>query len=142
MVGGHVWQGVCMAGAHVWQGGMCGKGACMVGAVCVAGGVCVARGVHGRGCMAGGMHATHAPQTLRDMVGQCAGGTHPTGMHSCIYEVHKIIKKISLENCDNCVLNRFGKLDLCKFLQIIGEKNPKKGNSAFFCRLTSFFFQN
>ena len=44
---GHVCGGrVCMAGGHVWQGGgMCGRGACM------------AEGV----CMAGGIHATHAP---------------------------------------------------------------------------------
>ena len=24
------------------------------------------------------------PPTLRDKVGQCAGRTHPTGMHSCL----------------------------------------------------------
>ena len=126
MVGGHVWQGVCMAGGHVWQGACVARGH-------VWQGVCVARGgVHGRGCMAGGMHATHAsPQTLRDTVGQCAGGTHPTGMHSCIYEVHKINKKISLDNCDNCVLNRFRKLDLCKFLQIIGDKTQREEIQLF-----------
>ena len=51
--------------------------------------------MHGKGfvwsgvCMAGG-HAwlgacmpRMPPPTLQDMVGQCAGGTHPTGMHSC-----------------------------------------------------------
>ena len=65
-------------GQHVWQGGMHGKGE-----------VCVAGAMHGReacmvgACMAGGMHAMHAPLTLQDMVGQCVGGTHPTGMHSC-----------------------------------------------------------
>ena len=60
MVGGHVWQGVCMAG------GMCGRGHAWQGS-CVAGGVCVARGgawqgVHGRG------HACHTclpPDTTR-----------------------------------------------------------------------------
>ena len=31
----------------------------------------------------GGVHGMHAPTLLRDMVGQCAGGKHPTGMHSC-----------------------------------------------------------
>ena len=25
----------------------------------------------------------HTPR-LRDTAGQCAGGTHPTGMHSCV----------------------------------------------------------
>ena len=39
---------------HVWQGGMCGVG------------------VHGRGGMRAGEMATEA------------GGTHPTGIHSCL----------------------------------------------------------
>ena len=62
------------------RGGMHGRGTCVV----VGGGghawlgACVAGGVCGRGCTC----HTH-PQTPRDMVGQCAGGTHPTGMHSC-----------------------------------------------------------
>ena len=43
----------------------------------------MAGGMHGRGaCVVGGGHACHAPPTPRDVVGQCAGGTHPTGMHS------------------------------------------------------------
>ena len=62
---GHAWQGVCVAGGmhcrggmhsrgHVWQVGMHDKG-----------------GMHHRGaCMAGAMSAR-------------AGGTHPTGKHSC-----------------------------------------------------------
>ena len=62
VAGGCAWHGVYMAGAMhgrraCMAGGMCGEGACMVGGVC------------GRGaCMA---------------YGQWAGGTHPTGMHSC-----------------------------------------------------------
>ena len=37
-------------------------------------------------CVAGG-YACHAClPTLRDTVGQCAGGTHPAGMHSCIIQ--------------------------------------------------------
>ena len=101
--GVRVWQGACMgsmhgrgacvAGEHAWGGGGCAwQGACVVGA-CVVG-ACVVGGMHGKGhvwwgvcgrgvCMVGGMHAMHAPRTLRDTVGQCAGGTHPTGMHSC-----------------------------------------------------------
>ena len=31
----------------------------------------------------GGVCGTYASLMQRDMVGQCAGGTHPTGMHSC-----------------------------------------------------------
>ena len=48
------------------------KGACVV-----KGGMCGEGGVHGEGGMRG-MHPL-----LRDTGGQCAGGTHPTGMHSC-----------------------------------------------------------
>ena len=56
-----------MGGGWACLGDMRGRGAC------VAGGT----------CMAGGMHDMHAlPPTLRVMVGQCVGGTHPTGMHS------------------------------------------------------------
>ena len=29
--GGHGWQGAYMAGAHTGRGGMCGRGACVVG---------------------------------------------------------------------------------------------------------------
>ena len=63
--------GVC-GGGHAWWGGVHGREACVVG------------GVHGGGaCMAGGMHRMHTPPTVRDTVGQCAGGAHPAGMHSC-----------------------------------------------------------
>ena len=94
---GHVWQGGdawqgCMCGrGHAWQGvgGMCGRGVCMVGGMC--GGVCVC--VWQGACMAGGVHATHAPPTLRDMVGQCAGDTHLTGMHSCFIMKARTKKK-------------------------------------------------
>ena len=69
--GGHVWLlpgGVCMAkggmhgeGGHVWRrGGVCGEG----------------------GAWQGGVHGMHPP--ARDKAGHCAGGTHPTGMHSCL----------------------------------------------------------
>ena len=94
---GHVWRGGCVCvcgrwghawlGAHAWQGGggMCCRGACMVRrwgvhgrghvwqgrGVCMVGGMC-GRGVHGGG---GGMRAG---ETATE-----AGGTHPTGMHSC-----------------------------------------------------------
>ena len=76
MVGGHAWQGVCVAG-----------GSCMVGGMHVGGhawwGACMLGGMHGRG-MHGRGHACHAcPPALRDIVSQCAGITHPTGMHSC-----------------------------------------------------------
>ena len=78
-------QGACVAGGHAWAGDMHGRGACVAGGHALAGerawqvgGVWVG-GMCGRGaCM------PHMPPwTLRDMVGQCTGGTHPTGMHSC-----------------------------------------------------------
>ena len=69
---GNVFTPVCdsvnMGGVH-GEGGMHGKG-----------GHAWRKG----GCMRGegGGHAWYA-RPLRDMAGQCAGGTHPTGMHSC-----------------------------------------------------------
>ena len=60
--------GVCMAG------GVHGQGACVAGEVVHGGGPCMAGGCvwPGGACMAG------------DMAGQCTGGMHPTGMHSCL----------------------------------------------------------
>ena len=88
--GGHTWPGGMHGGGHVWQGGMCGggmhgrgarQGACMVG-VCMAGDVCGSGDVwkgHAWGtCMAGETATT-------------AGGTHPTGMHSCSISAYKKI---------------------------------------------------
>ena len=61
-----------MGGGHVWRGGMRGSGGACVAGVCVGGyawrGACIPR---------------MPPQTPRDTVGQCAGSTHPIGMHSC-----------------------------------------------------------
>ena len=69
-------QGACVPGGHAWQG------------------ACMSRAVHGRGCAwQGGMHGGgHVWQGVHGWVagGVCvagetaaAGGTHPTGMHSC-----------------------------------------------------------
>ena len=59
-----------------WWGDVCDR------EECVAGGACVTEEER---AWQGGMHVMHAPRTLPDMVGQCVGGTHPTGMHSCIF---------------------------------------------------------
>ena len=60
---GHVWQGACMTGGCVWHGR------------------CAWQEAH---VWQGGMHGTHPhPDTTR--YGQWAGGTHPTGMHSCFH---------------------------------------------------------
>ena len=65
-------------GGHAWQrGGVCCKG----GGVCmVKGGM---RGKGGHVWQRGGMRGMHP--SPRDMAGHCAGGTHPTGMHSSLY---------------------------------------------------------
>ena len=68
-------------GGRAWLGGMRGWGGAWLW-----GGACVAGGVHGGGaCVAGGGACVVCtpPCIPRDTVGQCAGGTHPTGMHSC-----------------------------------------------------------
>ena len=64
-----MWQGACGAVRD-----MCGRGVCVVGGMCGKGG-------H---VWQGGMPCTHL-RTPQDMVGQCVGGTHPTGMHSCFF---------------------------------------------------------
>ena len=73
---GHAWQGECVWWGACVTGGMCDRGHAWQG------------GAWRGACMAGGhvwwgegMHAM-PPPTPRDVVGQCAGGTHPTGMHS------------------------------------------------------------
>ena len=60
-------------GECAWHGvgGMHGKGACVAAGVCAWQGAC--------------MPCTAPNWTLRDTVGQCAAGTHPTGMHSCLH---------------------------------------------------------
>ena len=64
-----VCQSFCSQGGRAWPGGVCGGGMRSPG------------GVH-----AGGACAVCTPRGLiiRDTFGQCAGGTHPTGMHSCL----------------------------------------------------------
>ena len=69
--GGHAWwKGACMVkgGACVAKGGVRGKGVVCGEGACVKKGVCLVKG----GC---------AWDTTR--YDQWAGGTHPTGMHSC-----------------------------------------------------------
>ena len=66
MARGHVWQGAC-----AWQGGMYGRGACVAGCVC-------------DGVWQGGMHGREEGACVAGKMAIAAGGTHPTGMHSCI----------------------------------------------------------
>ena len=70
-------KGVCVArGACMTKGGMHGEGGnAWQRGVCMARVVCVAKG--------GGVHGMHTP-LLRDTASQCTGGTHSSGMHSCV----------------------------------------------------------
>ena len=69
MVGACAWQGVYMAGGmcgggHAWQGSTCGRGCVHGTGVCVAGKIAIA-----------------------------AGGTHPTGMHSCLCVISLVVSR-------------------------------------------------
>ena len=83
------------------RGGMHGsRVACMSRVAGMAGGLaCIVRGgVHGRCmCMAGWCECQGACVArgcaLWDTVGQCAGSTHPTGMHSC-FKMYTIIYRL------------------------------------------------
>ena len=67
---------------HGKEGGMCGKeGMHGKSGVCVVEGACMVKGgMHGK---RGEVCVVCTPLLLQDTAGQCAGGTHPTGMHSC-----------------------------------------------------------
>ena len=66
-----------MAGAYVAKGAIFGeRGPCIVKRVCMTKGACMKKGVCGRA------HACQGDVHVGEMVTE-AGGTHPTGMHSC-----------------------------------------------------------
>ena len=65
-----------MGGVH--GGGMCGRVSVWQG-MCMVGGACMAGGMRGRGhAWQDGMGTCVAGETAT-----AAGGTHPTGIHSC-----------------------------------------------------------
>ena len=89
---GYVFTSVCdsvngggMRAGHALTGGMAGGHACVAG------------GMHGEGGHA--WYARPPGRLLRDMVGQCAGGTHPTEKHSCFKlhfpKIHKVTLRCS-----------------------------------------------
>ena len=55
-MGGHGWQGAYMIGAHTGRGGMCGRGACVVGGMHDRRATCVTGCAWWRSCMEGGVH--------------------------------------------------------------------------------------
>ena len=75
---GHAWQGSMHGRKCMWQGGTHGGGHAWQGWVCVAGGASMV-GV----CIMGG-HAWQGACMARETT-TVAGGTHPTGMHSCYF---------------------------------------------------------
>ena len=89
--GVHGQEGACMAR----------RGACVTGEACVAG-VCV-------------WHAAPPPDTTR--YGQWAGGTHPTGMHSCS-------KLISIIFGNHLILNFSDGQRVSRGEPIVGESKP------------------
>ena len=85
---GHAWWGACVVGGmhgggHAWQGSMHGRGLYMAGGMC-------GRGHAWQGvCTSPAMHTPPSPPC-----GQCSGGIHPTGMHSCLSFTSSILKKL------------------------------------------------
>ena len=81
---GYAFTGVCLftGGGYVWRGrGVVVWGLCMVGGMHGWGHAWRGR-VHGQGhAWQGGMHGVANTTGY----GQWAGGTHPTGMHSCFF---------------------------------------------------------
>ena len=85
MAGGHTWQGgACMAGGHAWPGGMRGRRVCMAGG-----------GVHGRGAYLVGVCMVGGGACMAGKTAIASGGTHPTGMHSCIENNHESVYSVS-----------------------------------------------
>ena len=73
--------------------------------MCGEGGACVVKG----GMRGKGGRVWYARPPHRDMAGKCSAGTHPTGMHSCLFLfligasylrllVSKLINSIQLHN--------------------------------------------
>ena len=83
MAGGVHGRGACMAGRHSWQGEHVWQGACPAGGACM----------EGRTCVAGEMAIA-------------AGGTHPTGMHSCSVENQTNKKVTVFQNSESGVYAR------------------------------------
>ena len=153
-VGGMRGQGGSMHGRGVWMaGGVHGRGMCMAGGMYGRGGMHGWGGMHGRGaCVVRGhvwwqgghvwqrghawwqegMHGMHSPpQTLRDMVSQCMGSTHPTGMHFCFTVVSTSNCRVHLRFKTKSV-NVFGN---CLSLPTAREDNVFRSVCQSFCSL-------
>ena len=88
-------RGVHGGGDTCITGGMCGSGHTWSGA-------CVAGGVHGRGLAwqwsyMVGRHAWQAEACVEGETATAAGGTHPTGMHSCLRNYFSLSKRVFKE---------------------------------------------
>ena len=139
--GGHVWhcRGVCMEGGgmcggggmhvaegHVWHGGdawwgMFGEVSVFGGASVFGGGACMAGGgVHGRAgdVWHGGVRAG---ETTTE-----AGGTHPTGIHSCFHSFQSCLVGDTHRVLFHHVTSSRGLLNLKTPRQSLLEKRFKK----------------
>ena len=98
-----MWRGVCVHGGGAciardvwWWGDMHGRGACMAGDVWWWGGdmrgrdACMARGHAWQGGMRG------REVCVAEKAAIAAGGAHPTGMHSCLVNILKVLKSDEL----------------------------------------------
>ena len=79
---GNMFTGVCLStgGGVSAPRGVHGPGGC----VCYQGDVC-SRGVCSRGCMVPGGCLLRGGLVETSWMATAAGGTHPTGMHSCLF---------------------------------------------------------
>ena len=77
-----------------------------------------------------GVCVWYARPSLRDTAGQCAGGTHPTGMHSCVKEhlptnINKYVNKyIELFFKQNTKLDGYAG-PICPFMNPLSRDNVK-----------------
>ena len=104
-----MFTGMCLStGGGAWSGGICS----LAGGACCQGGACFQRGVPGLG--GGGLLRGGACSLVGGLLGglmetprtaTAAGGTHPTGMHSCLFIRTKSHYLPSLKYPYNCNFN-------------------------------------
>ena len=86
--------GVCSQGGCLLLGGVCSLGVSAPGGVCSLGGVCS----QGCVCSCGVSALRGAGGDTPPPTDTAAGGTHPTGMHSCLICFHKVIYLVITDN--------------------------------------------
>ena len=105
---GCVWRGACMVKGDVYyRGGMARRGHAWDGGMC------------GQGDVVTGGHAWSGGSVCdEDTAGQCVGGTHPTGMHSCvlfIWSCMPCVSKTGWSSSLACFITHFTRLQVLFF---------------------------